>query len=153
MRMSSLRQPISWLATLLLAPFAWAAVAVGLKLTQGEWPDLFSFRGASFGFWFYLGTWTVIGLIVNASVKARGQGCPDRNARSHSDVDQRGFAFVKVLVIVGTLASLVGLVLGAHPIASRVTPEAKAPQLVKMRAQLDSWRGAYKATLPSNPRK
>lgn len=77
---------------------------------------------------------------------------PSTRSRSFgSHGRQRGFSFPEILVVVvvGVLASLVGFGLGASTIARREAPETKArPLLEKMRSQIDSWRGAYKASPP-----
>ena len=67
---------------------------------------------------------------------------------------RRGFSVVEILVVMGIIAVLVGLGLAAFKIVSAKAPEVKTKALLqKMRANLDAWRGAYKATLPSDLQK
>lgn len=67
---------------------------------------------------------------------------------------QRAFSFVEILVVMGIIAVLVTLGLAAFKIVQRKAPEVKTKALLqKMRANIDAWRGAYKATLPSDLQK
>jgi type II secretory pathway pseudopilin PulG len=67
---------------------------------------------------------------------------------------ERAFSFVEILVVMGIIAVLVGLGLGAFKIVQAKAPEVKTKALLqKMRANIDAWRGAYKATLPSDLQK
>jgi hypothetical protein len=81
---------------------------------------------------------------------------PTRSRAFDSHGRQRGFSFAEILVVVatGTLAFLAGLGLGICTTACPKVPEAKAkPLLAKMRANIDAWRGAYKATTPTDSKK
>ena len=69
-------------------------------------------------------------------------------------VGLRGFSFVEILVVMGIIAVLVGLGLGAFKIVSQKAPEVKTKALLqKVRASVDAWKGSYKATLPSDLQK
>jgi len=65
-----------------------------------------------------------------------------------------GFSFVEILVVMGIIGVLVGLGLVAFKIVSGKAPEVKTRALLqKMRTNADAWRGAYKATPPSDLQK
>lgn len=69
-------------------------------------------------------------------------------------VRARGFSFVEILVVMGIIAVLVGLGLGAFKIVQAKAPEVKTKALLqKMRANVDAWKASNKATLPSDLQK
>jgi prepilin-type N-terminal cleavage/methylation domain-containing protein len=65
-----------------------------------------------------------------------------------------GFSFVEVLVVMGIIAVLAGLGLAVVRIVGKKAPEVKTKNLLqKMRTNIDAWRGAYKATVPTDLQK
>lgn len=62
-----------------------------------------------------------------------------------------GFSFMEILVVMGIIAVLVGLSVGIFKIVGKKGPEVKTRALLmKMRTNIDAWRGAFKAWPPSN---
>jgi len=62
-----------------------------------------------------------------------------------------GFSFMEILVVMGIIAVLVGLSVGIFKIVGKKGPEVKTRALLmKMRTNIDSWRGAFKAWPPSD---
>lgn len=62
-----------------------------------------------------------------------------------------GFSFIEILVVMGIIAVLVGVGIGVYTIVTKKTPEVKARALLsKMRANIEFWRGKYKAYPPSD---
>jgi prepilin-type N-terminal cleavage/methylation domain-containing protein len=84
---------------------------------------------------------------VSTSASQVAPKAPSRRA-------QRAFSFVEILVVMGIIAVLVTLGLAAFKIVQQKAPQVKTKALLqKMRANIDAWRGAYKATLPSDLQK
>jgi len=62
-----------------------------------------------------------------------------------------GFSFMEILVVMGIIAVLVGLSVGIFKIVGKKGLEVKTRALLmKMRTNIDSWRGAFKAWPPSD---
>ena len=62
-----------------------------------------------------------------------------------------GFSFMEILVVMGIIAVLVGLSVGIFKIVGKKGPEMKTRALLmKMRTNIDAWRGSFKAWPPSD---
>ena len=61
-----------------------------------------------------------------------------------------GFSFVEILVVMGIIAVLVGLGISVYMIAFKQSAQTKAKTLLnKVRANVDLWKGKYRAYPPS----
>jgi prepilin-type N-terminal cleavage/methylation domain-containing protein len=62
-----------------------------------------------------------------------------------------GFSFIEILVVMGIIAVLVGVGVGAWMLAARKAPQVKTEAMLsKTRSNLDMWRAKFRAYPPSN---